>query len=92
MGIAIHNLSASGAISEPLDLAAGVRQDASGIFGTTAKPADLVIIYHSLNTIFDSRNGGCGRRILIHQFTLRVEAGGAEGFEDEVGNAEGAEE
>ena len=34
----------------------------------------------------------CSRRILIHQFTLRVEAGGAEGFEDEVGNAEGAEE
>ncbi|KAH0833057.1 ZIP-like iron-zinc transporter [Lanmaoa asiatica] len=41
MGIAIHNLSASGA--EPVvDLAAGVRQDASGILGTTVQPADLV--------------------------------------------------
>jgi zinc transporter 7 len=47
MGIAIHNLSASGTITESLDLAAGVRQDASGIFGTTVKAADLVIAYHS---------------------------------------------
>lgn len=43
MGIAIHNLSASGTIAESLDLAAGVRQDASGILGTTVQPADLVI-------------------------------------------------
>ncbi|KAG2030148.1 ZIP zinc transporter-domain-containing protein [Suillus americanus] len=43
MGIAIHNLSASGAITESLDLAAGVRQDAPGILGTTVQPADLVI-------------------------------------------------
>ncbi|KAG1808376.1 ZIP zinc transporter-domain-containing protein [Suillus subaureus] len=43
MGIAIHNLSASGTITESLDLAAGVRQDAPGILGTTVQPADLVI-------------------------------------------------
>ncbi|KAG1898373.1 ZIP-like iron-zinc transporter [Suillus fuscotomentosus] len=43
MGIAIHNLSASGTMTESLDLAAGVRQDASGILGTTVQPADLVI-------------------------------------------------
>jgi len=43
MGIAIHNLSASGAETMSVDLAAGVRQDASGILGTTARPADLVI-------------------------------------------------
>lgn len=42
MGIAIHNLSASSAEPEPVDLAAGVRQDASGILGTTVQPADLV--------------------------------------------------
>lgn len=42
MGIAIHNLSASGADPVSLDLAAGVRQDASGILGTTVQPADLV--------------------------------------------------
>ncbi|OAX42169.1 ZIP-like iron-zinc transporter [Rhizopogon vinicolor AM-OR11-026] len=43
MGIAIHNLSASGTITESMDLAAGVRQDASGILGTTVQAADLVI-------------------------------------------------
>jgi len=43
IGIAIHNLSASGAESVSVDLAAGVRQDASGILGTTVQPADLVI-------------------------------------------------
>ncbi|KAG1744047.1 ZIP-like iron-zinc transporter [Suillus paluster] len=43
MGIAIHNLSASGTITESLDLASGVRQDASGILGTTVQAADLVI-------------------------------------------------
>ncbi|KAG0694922.1 ZIP-like iron-zinc transporter [Suillus ampliporus] len=43
MGIAIHNLSASGSITESLDLASGVRQDASGILGTTVQAADLVI-------------------------------------------------
>ncbi|KAN0092986.1 ZIP Zinc transporter domain containing protein [Tylopilus felleus] len=43
MGIAIHNLSASGSEPVSLDLAAGVRQDASGILGTTVQLADLVI-------------------------------------------------
>lgn len=42
MGIAIHNLSASGAEPVSVDLAAGLRQDASGILGTTVQPADLV--------------------------------------------------
>ncbi|KIK99572.1 hypothetical protein PAXRUDRAFT_131749 [Paxillus rubicundulus Ve08.2h10] len=43
MGIAIHNLSASsGAEPVSVNLAAGVRQDASGILGTTAQFADLV--------------------------------------------------
>lgn len=42
MGIAIHNLSASGSEPVSLDLAAGVRQDASGILGTTVQLADLV--------------------------------------------------
>lgn len=42
MGIAIHNLSASGGEPMSVDLAAGVRQDASGILGTTVQPADLV--------------------------------------------------
>jgi hypothetical protein len=58
MGIAIHNLSASGTITESLDLAAGVRQDASGIFGTTVRAADLVIADHFPIIIFDSRKVG----------------------------------
>ncbi|EIW83993.1 ZIP-like iron-zinc transporter [Coniophora puteana RWD-64-598 SS2] len=43
MGIAIHNLSASEAGAEALDLAAGIRQDASGLLGTTVHLSDLVI-------------------------------------------------
>jgi len=44
IGIAVHNLSASsGAEPVSVDLAAGVRQDASGILGTTVQFADLVI-------------------------------------------------
>ncbi|KAF9243426.1 ZIP-like iron-zinc transporter [Melanogaster broomeanus] len=43
MGIAIHNLSASGSEPVPVNLAAGVRQDASGLLGTTVQLADLVI-------------------------------------------------
>lgn len=42
MGIAIHNLSSSDAEPVSVDLAAAVRQDASGILGTTVQPADLV--------------------------------------------------
>ncbi|KAH9948700.1 Zinc/iron permease [Amylocystis lapponica] len=44
MGIAIHNLSASGSASdEATDLAAAVRQAAAGLLGTTVQLADLVI-------------------------------------------------
>jgi solute carrier family 39 (zinc transporter), member 7 len=42
MGIAIHNATASGAETESVDLAAGVRQRASGILGTTTLFGDLV--------------------------------------------------
>jgi hypothetical protein len=43
MGIAIHNLSASGhADDASLDLAAAVRQTATGLLGTTVQLADLV--------------------------------------------------
>ncbi|KAI0255001.1 Zinc/iron permease [Lactifluus subvellereus] len=44
MGIAIHNLSASGHAEDgSLDLAAAVRQTATGLLGTTVQLADLVI-------------------------------------------------
>lgn len=45
IGIAVHNAAAASADAEGLvlDLAAGVRQDASGLFGTTAQWGDLVI-------------------------------------------------
>ncbi|KAF9036247.1 hypothetical protein BJ165DRAFT_1507526, partial [Panaeolus papilionaceus] len=45
IGIAVHEATASGAAShvDRVDLAAGVRQDANGILGTTLVAADLVI-------------------------------------------------
>ena len=43
MGIFIHNLASSDSASEHgIDLAAAVRQDASGLLGTTVQMADLV--------------------------------------------------
>lgn len=42
MGIAIHNLSSSGEVESTTDLAAAVRQTASGLLGTTVQLADLV--------------------------------------------------
>lgn len=43
MGIAIHNLSASGGPTDGVaDLTAAVRQTAAGILGTTVQMADLV--------------------------------------------------
>lgn len=50
MGIAIHNLSSSGeadAAASATDLAAAVRQAASGILGTTVQFADLVRLSYS---------------------------------------------
>jgi len=43
MGIAIHNLSTSGGEIDALDLTASIRQQASGLLGTTIQLADLVI-------------------------------------------------
>ncbi|KAJ6513005.1 ZIP-like iron-zinc transporter [Mycena sanguinolenta] len=43
MGIAVHTATASDAGRYSPDLAAGVRQDANGILGTTAELSDLVI-------------------------------------------------
>ncbi|KAF4597652.1 hypothetical protein EYR40_008116 [Pleurotus pulmonarius] len=43
MGIAIHNATSSDATKIAIDLAAGVRQDAAGILGTTTHIGDLVI-------------------------------------------------
>jgi zinc transporter 7 len=45
MGIIIHNMStATGVEQDMQDLAAGVRQDAQGILGTTVHLADLVSV------------------------------------------------
>jgi zinc transporter 7 len=43
MGIAIHNLSVTDDEVESADLTAAVRQDASGLLGTTVQLSDLVI-------------------------------------------------
>lgn len=46
MGIAIHNMSTSaGSEPESIDLAAGVRQNASGILNTTVQLGDLVTLF-----------------------------------------------
>jgi hypothetical protein len=44
LGIAIHNVSASLQTDANMDFAAGIRQDASGLLGTTVKLADLVSV------------------------------------------------
>ncbi|RXW17913.1 hypothetical protein EST38_g7943 [Candolleomyces aberdarensis] len=43
IGIAVHNAAATGSETQLIDLAAGVRQDATGLLGTTTQLADLVI-------------------------------------------------
>ncbi|KDR75998.1 hypothetical protein GALMADRAFT_247207 [Galerina marginata CBS 339.88] len=43
IGIAVHNATATNTGSQLTDLAAGVRQDASGLLGTTLQLAELVI-------------------------------------------------
>lgn len=42
MGIAVHNLSSSDGDEEAVDLAAAIRQNATGLLGTTVQLADLV--------------------------------------------------
>ena len=53
IGIAVHNATASNAVSDTVDLAAGVRQDATGLLGTTLQLADLVSgnVYHISSTM-----------------------------------------
>lgn len=61
MGIAIHNISSSAgetgqgdATSSNVDLAAAVRQAASGILGTTVQLADLVRLFFFFFLAFSS--------------------------------------
>lgn len=42
IGIAVHNITATATESQVSDLAAGVRQDAAGLLGTTLELSDLV--------------------------------------------------
>jgi hypothetical protein len=42
LGIAIHNAASANVEKESIDLAAGVRQDANGLLGTTVQLSDLV--------------------------------------------------
>ena len=53
MGIAIHNLSASGEeATEQGDLVAALKGTAAGILGTTVRMADLVCDVHLFDTCF----------------------------------------
>jgi len=42
IGIAVHNATATNAVSELADLAGGVRRNATGLLGTTLQLSDLV--------------------------------------------------
>ena len=54
MGIAIHNLSASGeGVTEESDLVAALKGTAAGILGTTAQMADMVRTTHLHVCLFD---------------------------------------
>ena len=54
IGIAIHNLSASGeGAAEQSDLVAALKGTAAGILGTTAQMADLVCDIHLLVGLFN---------------------------------------
>lgn len=59
MGIAIHNVSASGegGGQEAKDLAAAVRQVASGLLGTSVQLADLVRGRRTENRTVEWRGG-----------------------------------
>jgi len=43
IGIAVHNATTTTTESQVSDLAAGIRQDATGLLGTTLQLSDLVI-------------------------------------------------
>jgi solute carrier family 39 (zinc transporter), member 7 len=56
MGIAVHNLSASAQAEDAsLDLAAAVRQTATGLLGTTVQLADLVRALKTIPTKYRMR-------------------------------------
>jgi len=42
IGIAVHNATATNAVSKLADLAGGVRRNATGLLGTTLQLSDLV--------------------------------------------------
>ena len=44
IGIAVHTATARVGQTSPMDLAAGLRQDATGLLGTTLQFADLVSV------------------------------------------------
>lgn len=75
IGIGIHNLSTSDGEAESLNLAAGVRQNANGLLGTTVQLSDLVGVQHLLKLFHTGHSVHLwfpghtvrGRRFLIHR-------------------------
>ena len=53
IGIAVHNVTATTTESLVSDLAAGVRQDATGLLGTTLQISDLVSCLSPLLDLYD---------------------------------------
>lgn len=65
MGIAIHNATSSDAAKIAIDLAAGVRQDAAGILGTTTHIGDLVS-YLVISMLLIHRRQSQGHRLYVN--------------------------
>jgi len=72
MGIAIHNATASNTGTESIDLASGIRQNGSGILGTTVQLGDLVKFSTNITSIIANDNlytgdTVCCRGIPLHR-------------------------
>ncbi|KAG6840580.1 hypothetical protein C0991_005720 [Blastosporella zonata] len=83
IGIAVHTATASDATSESINLAAGVRQDATGLLGTTTQWSDLVIpfvaggfLYIGAVAVLPTEE--CLRKTLIAELAGRRAAGRAD--------------
>ena len=82
IGIAVHTVTATTTESQVSDLAAGVRQDATGLLGTTLQISDLVSclslplgVLHEYTTLFASLFPGhsfCCRRISLYRRCSRL--------------------
>jgi solute carrier family 39 (zinc transporter), member 7 len=74
IGIAVHKAAATGSERQLIDLAAGVRQDATGLLGTTTQLADLVSTLAPLCSCFIA--DCCARGLFVFVQVIPFVAGG----------------